>query len=113
MTKKRMRNILKRVPILVTAMAVAIPKAVEEECCAGKKTLDALMIQRAADESRIKIKTVKNRKLVTKLEEDFSMAKGESEAIGLALQESALLVGIDDKQGINACKLLGFPLPPR
>ena len=27
-------------------MEVAIPKAVEEECCAGKKTLDALMIQR-------------------------------------------------------------------
>ena len=37
------------------------------------------------------------------------MAKGESEAIALALQESALLVGIDDKQGINACKLLGIP----
>jgi hypothetical protein len=29
-------------------MEVAIPKAVEEECCAGKKTLDALMIQRAS-----------------------------------------------------------------
>ena len=90
-------------------MEVAIPKAVEEECCAGKKTLDALMIRRAADESMIKVKTVKNRKLVTKLEADFSMGKGESEAIALALQESALLVGMDDKQGINACKLLGIP----
>ena len=37
------------------------------------------------------------------------MARGESEAIALALQERALLVGIDDKQGINACKLLGIP----
>jgi uncharacterized protein len=90
-------------------MEVAIPKAIEEECCASKKTLDALMIQKAVDESRIKVKTVKNRKLVTKLEVDFSMDRGESEAIALALQESALLVGIDDRQGINACKLLGIP----
>ncbi len=89
-------------------MEVAIPKAVEEECCGGKKTLDALMIQKAVDESRIEVHTVKNRKLVTKLEEDFSMARGESEAIALALQEKALLVGIDDRQGINACKLLGI-----
>jgi predicted nucleic acid-binding protein len=50
-----------------------------------------------------------NRKLVLKLEEDFRMARGESEAIALALQEKARLVGINDKQGINACKLLGIP----
>jgi predicted nucleic acid-binding protein len=71
---------------------VAIPKAVEQECCGGKKTLDALMIEKAVDESRIKIKTVKNRKLVAKLEEDFSRARGESEAVALALKERALLV---------------------
>ena len=34
-------------------MEVAIPRAVEEEC-GGKKTLDALMIQKAVDESRIR-----------------------------------------------------------
>ena len=90
-------------------MGVVIPKAVEQECCGGKKTLDALQIQKAVEESRIKIKTVKNRRLVTKLEEDFSMARGESEAIALAVQERALLVGIDDRQGLNACKLLGIP----
>jgi uncharacterized protein len=90
-------------------MEVAIPKAVEQECCGRKKTLDALMIQKAVDESKIKIKTVKNRKLVNRLEEDFSIARGESEAIALALQERALVVGIDDRQGLNACKLLGIP----
>jgi len=90
-------------------MEVAIPRAVEEECCGGKKTLDALMIQKAVDESRIKVRTVKNRKLVRKLEEDFSMGRGESEAIALALQEKARLVAIDDKRGINACKLTGIP----
>jgi len=88
---------------------VAIPRAVEEECCGGKKTLDALMIQRAVDESRITVRNVRNGKLVLKLKLDFSMGRGESEAIALALQEKARLVGIDDKRGINACKLTGVP----
>ena len=35
------------------------------------------------------------------------MHQGEAEAIALALQERAIIVGIDDKQGINACKLTG------
>ncbi|HEX7360068.1 MAG TPA: hypothetical protein VF283_06230 [Bryobacteraceae bacterium] len=90
-------------------MEVAIPRAVEEECCGGKKTLDALMIQKAVDKSRITVWSVKNRKLVLKLEADFSMGRGESEAIALALQEKAQLVGVDDKHGINACKLTGVP----
>jgi predicted nucleic acid-binding protein len=90
-------------------MEIAIPKAVEDECCGGKKTLDSLIIRKALDESRIKVRSVRNRKLVAKLEEDFSMGRGESEAISLALQEKALLVGIDDKNGMNACKLAGVP----
>jgi len=88
-------------------MEVAIPRAVEEECCGGQKTIDALVIQKAVDESRITVLSVRNRKLVLKLEQDFSMGRGESEAIALALQEKARLVGIDDKRGINACKLTG------
>jgi predicted nucleic acid-binding protein len=90
-------------------MEVAIPKAIEEESCGGKKTLDSLITRRAVDESRIKVKSVRNRKMVARLEEDFSMGRGESEAIALALQESALLVGMDDKNGMNACKLTGIP----
>lgn len=90
-------------------MEVAIPRAVEEECCGGKKTFGALMIQRALDESRIVVKNARNRKLVLKLADDFNMGRGESEAIALALQESANLVGVDDKRGINACKLTGVP----
>ena len=90
-------------------MEAAIPKAVENECCGGKKTLDSLIIRKALDESRIKAKIVRNRRLVAKLEEDFSMGRGESEAIALAIEERALLVGIDDKNGMNACKLAGVP----
>ena len=90
-------------------MEIAIPKAVEDECCGGKKTLDVLIIRKALDESRIKVRSARDRKLVAKLGEDFSMGGGESEAIALALQERALLVGIDDKNGMNACKLAGIP----
>lgn len=89
-------------------MEVAIPKEIESECCGNKATLDALMIQRALDESKIKVHGVRSKKLVAKLQLDFNMGKGEAEAITLALEKKALLVGIDDKNGINACKLLNL-----
>src|SRR5579875_1418979 len=78
---------------------VAIPAEVAKECCGSKRALDAAMIQKALDESRIKTVAVKNRRVVSKLETDFSLGKGEAKA---------RLVGIDDKNGINACKVLGL-----
>ena len=89
------------------SVPVAIPGEVEKECCGSKKTLDALIIQRAVDESRIKTVVVKNRRLIAKLQVDFSLGRGEAEAISLAINEKAEVLGIDDKNGINACKLLG------
>ncbi len=86
---------------------VAIPAEVAKECCGVKKSLDALRIQKALDESRIRVVVVKNRKLVAKLQGDFGLGRGEAEAIMLALAEKAQVLGIDDKNGINACKLLG------
>ncbi len=88
---------------------VAITGEVARECCGAKKTLDALMIQKAIDESRIEVVLVKNKKLVARLQTDFSLGQGEAEAIALALKERARIIGIDDKNGINACKLLGIP----
>ena len=87
---------------------VAIPAEVAKECCGSKRALDAAMIQKALDESRIKTVAVKNRRVVSKLETDFSLGKGEAEALALAVNEKARLVGIDDKNGINACKVLGL-----
>jgi predicted nucleic acid-binding protein len=89
-------------------LEAAIPEEVERECCGAKKTLDALLIRKALDESRIRIIEVKNKKLVAKLQADFSLGKGEAEAIALAFGEEARVLGIDDKNGINACKLLGL-----
>lgn len=90
------------------SVPVAIPAEVEQECCGSKKALDALIIQRALDESRMKTLAVRNRRLVNRLGSDFSLGKGEAEAITLALSEKARLLGIDDKNGINACKLVGL-----
>lgn len=89
------------------SVPVAVPGEVEKECCGSKKALDAVIIQRALNESRIKSVVVKNRRLVGKLQADFSLSRGEAEAIALALDEKAEVLGIDDKNGINACKLLG------
>jgi predicted nucleic acid-binding protein len=90
------------------AMDVAISEAVELECCESKMALDALIIQKAVDESRIKVVSVENKALAAKLRGDFRLGIGEAEAIALATLEKTLLVGIDDKSGINACKLLGI-----
>jgi uncharacterized protein len=90
------------------SVTVAIPGEVRRECCGSKKALDAITIQKALNESRIKTITVKNRRLVAKLQADFSLGKGEAEAVALAVNEKAQLLGIDDKNGINACRLLGL-----
>jgi len=89
-------------------LEIAIPEEVERECCGVKKTLDALIIQKALDESRIKVMAVSNKKLIAKLRADFNLGAGEAAAIALALKEQERLLGVDDKNAINACKLLGI-----
>ncbi len=94
--------------IVNVGVSVAIPGQVERECCGSKGTLDEMMIQKAVRESRIQVIPVKSGRAVEKLQMDFSLGQGEAEAIALAVNERAQLVGIDDKNGINACKLLGL-----
>jgi predicted nucleic acid-binding protein len=47
------------------------------------------IIQKALDESRIEVFALRNRRLVVKLQTDFSLGKGEAGAIALALDEKA------------------------
>ena len=89
-------------------LEVAIPEEVERECCGVKKTLDELIIQKALDESRIRVMAVSNKKLIAKLQADFNLGAGEAAAIALALKQQERLLGVDDKNAINACKLLGI-----
>lgn len=90
-------------------LPVAIPGEVEMECSGYKRTLDAVIIQRALDDSRIRVVAPKNRQAVVKLQTDFSLGRGEAEAVALAISAGAQLFGIDDKSGISACKLLDLP----
>jgi len=86
-----------------------MPKEVEKECCGVKQSLDALLIQKAIEEKRIRVAVVKDRKLYDRIRHDFPLGKGEAEAIALAVSEKAAVVAIDDKHAINACKLLRIP----
>jgi len=88
---------------------VLIPVEVERECCSAKKSFDALLIEKAIKEERIAVKTLREKRLFRKIRDDFRLGKGEAEAIALAFSAGAQLVGIDDKNGINACKLLKLP----
>ena len=71
--------------------------------------IDARLIQKAIEQSKIRVVTLKDRKLAGKLRRDFGLGMGEAEAIALTVSEKATLIGIDYKNGINACKLLGIP----
>ncbi|MBI4456493.1 MAG: hypothetical protein HY644_11415 [Acidobacteria bacterium] len=88
---------------------VLIPDEVKRECCEAKKSLDALLIGKAVREKRITVKRLKKGRLYQKIRGDFMLGKGEAEAIVLALSGKAMFVGIDDRNGINACKLLRLP----
>jgi predicted nucleic acid-binding protein len=90
-------------------MEVAISRAVEDECCGVSRTLDALVIRKALDETKITVRKVRNGRLIAKLIGDFNMGRGEAETIALAIEEKASIVGMDDRVGIDACKLLGLP----
>jgi predicted nucleic acid-binding protein len=69
-----------------------------------------LLIRKVLGEGRIRAISVlkKNRKLYEKVRADFALGRGEAEAIALAFSEESRLLAIDDKNGINACKLLGM-----
>src|SRR3990172_5295293 len=88
---------------------IVIPKAVERESCEEKPSLDALVIQRAIREKRIRVKALKATKLSQKLRQDFGLGQGETEAIALAYAEKAKLLATDDKRAILACRLLKIP----
>jgi predicted nucleic acid-binding protein len=57
---------------------------------------------------RIKNQSLRPQKSSARCEIADNLGKGEAEAIALALDEKAQIVGIDDKNGIDACKVLGI-----
>lgn len=88
--------------------STVIPDEVHRECCGSKRSFDAMTIQKAVDASRIEVHSLKDSRLASKLQDDFTLGRGEAEALALALERRTELVAIDDKHGIGACKLLGL-----
>ena len=88
---------------------VAIDPVVAQECCGNKPALDGLVIQRCIREKRIRVRTTKQQAIVQRVRADFALGAGEAATIALAMARKAALVLIDDKQGINVCKLLKLP----
>jgi predicted nucleic acid-binding protein len=88
---------------------VVMPKEVERECYGRREALDAHLIARAITEKRITVRVVRQQKQYEKLRCDFSLGRGEAEAVTLALASEGALVATDDRQAINACKLLKIP----
>jgi predicted nucleic acid-binding protein len=88
---------------------VVMPKKVEQECYGRRESLDAHLIARAITEKRITVRRVRQQKQYEKLRCDFPLGLGEAAAIHLALASEDALVATDDRQAINACKLLKIP----
>jgi predicted nucleic acid-binding protein len=93
---------------LTAQVQVAIPEAVRLEATRRHELPDAKLIERLIRGKEIKVLKVKKEKTFMALvEKDFLLGKGESQAIALAKAKNVLL-GIDDRQGIKACKVLGL-----
>jgi predicted nucleic acid-binding protein len=84
---------------------VAIPKAVRGETCI-KESFDALLIEKRVEEEKIKVYEVEKKELIKKLTEDFNLKDGEAEAIILCIERGSKILATDDKNAINACKVL-------
>lgn len=82
-----------------------IPKYVFEEVVEkGKNKDDAIIIKNLIEESKIKIKKLKENKLMKNLMYNFKINQGEAEALALAMQEKTSLL-VDDGEAIKVCKV--------
>jgi uncharacterized protein len=88
---------------------VLIPPQVQIECCENKDTFDAQLIARLIKEKRIVVRKVRSQTIAGRIRKEFNLGKGEAEAITLAQASKANLILIEDRNGINACKILKLP----
>lgn len=83
-----------------------LPKEAERET-AAKKTFDGLLIQKRIMEGKIEAVAAPE-ELAAKLMEDFKLDRGEAESVAVANDEKNSLLATDDKNAINACKVLNI-----
>ena len=85
---------------------IIVTKEVERKATV-KETFDGMLIKKRIEEGKIKVKPIQDKNIETFME-DFNIDLGETEAICLALKYGSILA-TDDKNAINACKLLKIP----
>lgn len=90
-------------------MEAVVPREVAREACEVKQSLDALVIQRLIHEKKIMVEPLKERALCERIRRELGLGAGEAEAIALAIVKNAQLVATDDRNAINACKLVKVP----
>ena len=88
---------------------VVIPQGVQTECCENKASFDAQLIARLIAEKHIDVRKLRVRKAFEQLRKEFSLGVGEAQAIALAQASNARLIVIEDRNGVNACKILKLP----
>ena len=88
---------------------VVIPQAVQAECCGNKALFDAQLIARLIAEKHIEVRKLRGHEAFEQLRREFRLGVGEAQAIALAQASNARLIAIEDRNGVNACKILKLP----
>ncbi len=86
---------------------VLIPQGIKREACDFSGS-EVPYILKLIKEKEIRVVSLKARREIKKLMEDFNIDTGEAEAIVLAIKNGCRIIPTDDRNAIRACKLLGL-----
>ncbi|MFN3530920.1 MAG: hypothetical protein ACK41Q_00155 [Candidatus Brocadia sp.] len=84
---------------------VLIPESVMVEVCKERMEESPAIVKLIKDK-KIDVVKIKNAIQMKKLMEDFTIDRGEAEAIILALRKDIHVIATDDRNAIRACKML-------
>ena len=82
-----------------------LPRAVQRECTSGGHP-DGVLIRERIREGHLLVEAVRSRATVGRIQADFSLGRGEAEALVLAAEKRLSTVATDDRNAIRACRLL-------
>ncbi len=83
---------------------LVITEEVYREVSVKKDDYHTKLIQKRVDEKKILKEPIKGKKVLQQIKSDFNLGSGEAETIALCLEKNIDII-IDDKKGINTCKL--------
>lgn len=84
---------------------VLIPETVMTEVCEDRR-IEVPAIEKLINDHKIEVFKVKGIAQTKNIMEDFSIDRGEAEAIILSIEKGISMVATDDRNAIRACKML-------